>query len=103
VAYSSVILKAPAAPESLHVGLYIPDSAPGRTVKMFVDQAEVASRTFPGPGVYAIDTAPVAVAGASALVTVTIYKTVTIVGDPRALGLILTEIGFRAGHGPAVH
>ena len=90
-----LLLKSPADPKPLTVRLYIPDSAPGRTVTVSVDGRQVAQTTFPKPGTYTLTSEPLRPAGKSAMVSIGIDKTFSAPGDRRELGAILSQAGFR--------
>ena len=90
-----VLLKSPAVAAPLKVALYIPDASPARRVTVQLEGREAASRTFPGPGTYTLET-PAETAGApTATVTITIDKAFSVPGDARELGIILTGVGFQ--------
>jgi hypothetical protein len=86
-----LLLKPPSKPEPLQLKIFIPDSAPARTITVMVDNKVIHQQTLPGPGAYTIETRPVS--GSS--VTLTVDKTFSGPGDSRALGVILSEAGFR--------
>lgn len=90
-----VLLKRPAAPAPLQVVFYISDQAPARRVSVVVDGQAVAEQTYSRPGSYTLISAPLAVAGETATVTISVDKTFTAPGDHRRLGIILSEVGFR--------
>ena len=85
------VLKTPAAPKRLRAEFYIPPNAKARRVTLLLDGREVASQAYPGPGPYQIESAA-AVQGSS--VEVRVDQTFTAPGDQRALGMILTGVGF---------
>jgi len=87
-----VVLKSPAVPKKLRAEFYIPPNARARQVTLLLDGREVASRTFPGPGSYALTSAE-AVQGES--VEIRVDQTFTAPGDQRALGMVLMGIGFQ--------
>jgi hypothetical protein len=64
-------------------------------VSVVVDGQAVAEQTYSRPGSYTLISAPVAVAGETATVTISVEKTFTAPGDHRRLGMILSEVGFR--------
>uniref|UniRef100_Q02BS6 Glycosyltransferase RgtA/B/C/D-like domain-containing protein n=1 Tax=Solibacter usitatus (strain Ellin6076) TaxID=234267 RepID=Q02BS6_SOLUE len=88
---ASVVLKSPAAPRKLRAEFYIPPNAKAREVTLLLDGREVAKRTYPGPGPYTLETAE-PLQGMSAEIRVD--QTFTAPGDKRALGMVLTGIGF---------
>ena len=85
------ILKTPAVPKRLRAEFYIPPNAKARRVTLLLDGHEVASQTYPGPGPYQIESAAT-VQGSS--VEVRVDQTFSAPGDQRALGMILTGVGF---------
>ncbi len=91
---AAILLKSPSAPAPIRVALYIPDTAPARTITLALDGRLILQRTFPGPGVYTAVTAPQHPAAASATLTIEVDKTISPPGDNRELGIILTEAGF---------
>ena len=88
---ASVVLKSPAAPKKLRAEFYIPPNAKAREVTLLLDGREVAKRTYPGPGPYTLETAG-PLQGTSAEIRVD--QTFTAPGDKRALGMVLTGVGF---------
>jgi hypothetical protein len=90
-----LVLRNPAQPLPLTANLYIPDNAPARTVKLLLDGREVASQTFPGPGLQTISSPPVRAPGAVATVEIEVDKTFRAPPDARDLGVVLLEAGFR--------
>ena len=90
-----VLLKSPARTASLLVTFYIPDQAPGRTVTADVDGRRAAEQTYAASGIHTLSAQPVGLNGDSATVTITIDKVFSTPGDPRQLGMVLSEIGLR--------
>ena len=88
---ASVVLKSPAAPKKLRAEFYIPPNAKAREVTLLLDGREVAKRTYPGPGAYRLETAG-SLQGTTAEIRVD--QTFTAPGDKRALGMVLTGVGF---------
>jgi hypothetical protein len=86
-----LLLKPPPAPEPLQLKIYIPEPAPARKITVIVDNKIVHEQTLPGPGAYTIETKPISGSAVSLMVD----KTFSGPGDSRALGLILSEAGFR--------
>ena len=86
----SFLLKSPAAPTPLVVRLYIPDSAPARTITLTLDGATVATQTFPAPGTYTIRTPPLS----GSVLTITADQSFSVPTDHRELGIILSGAGF---------
>ena len=92
---AAIVLKSPPSALPVHVALYIPDSDPARTVSISIDGKLVVTKTFPAPGSYSIDTAPVILTRPAALLQIAVDRTWSVPGDNRKLGIILTEAGFR--------
>jgi len=89
-----MLVKPPAGTAPLAAEIYIPDSAPGRTVVMRLNGVEVARKTFAGPDSYRLESGPVSAAGDSATVELSIDRDFSAPGDNRKLGFILTGVGF---------
>lgn len=88
------LLKPPAAAAPIHAKIYIPDTAPGRTVTLLVNGNETARRTFSEPGVYTLEAPPALYSGDSITVQLAIDKDFQAPGDNRRLGLVLVALGF---------
>lgn len=91
-----LLLKPPSGPAPLRVEFAIPEGAPGRQVLVTVDGATVAEETYAAAGSYDILTRPLMPKGARAMVVIRIDKTFSPPGDARALGMILTAVGFQS-------
>jgi len=89
-----LFLRPPAAPAPLQAKIYIPDQAPGRTVTLSVNGAELQRRTFSEPGVYTLEVPPTPFSGDSVTVQLEIDRDFQAPGDNRRLGMVLVEIGF---------
>ncbi len=89
-----VLLKTPVQPAVLVVRFYIPDQAPARRITVDLNDQRIASQTYAAPGSYTLASAPIKAEGDSARVTITVDKTFSTAGDPRQLGVILTEVAF---------
>jgi hypothetical protein len=86
-----LLLKPPPAPAPLQFKIFIPDPAPARKITISLDNKVIHEQILPGPGAYTIDTTPIS----GSAVTLTVDRTFSGPGDSRALGLILSEAGFR--------
>ena len=86
-----LLLKPPPAPAPLQFKIFIPDPAPARKITISLDNKVIHEQTLPGPGAYTIETKPIS----GSTVTLSVDKTFSGPGDSRALGLILSEAGFR--------
>ncbi|MCC6590843.1 MAG: hypothetical protein IT168_29400 [Bryobacterales bacterium] len=92
----AALLKAPAKPLPIAVTFRIVDQSPARLITLSANGETLATQSYPGPGLYTLQSQrPFAPAG-SAPVTVTVVadKTFQAPGDNRELALILTGIGF---------
>ncbi len=90
-----VVLRNPASEMPLEASIYISDKARARKATLLLDGHEVASQTFPGAGSYTVRSAPVRGAGSTATVELDLDQTFTAPPDARALGVVLTGIGFK--------
>lgn len=93
-----LLLKTPEAAEPLHAAFYISQQAPARKISLAIDGKPVAQETYTQPGAYTLTIAPVQPSGPATTLTITVDKTFTVPGDPRELGVILTEAGFGPSH-----
>jgi hypothetical protein len=89
-----VALKSPLGPRRLRVVFYLQKASPPRTVRLLLDGREVASGVYSDPGLYTLDSPPVQAAGATAAVEIDVNPTFFAAGDARALGIVLTAVGF---------
>jgi hypothetical protein len=90
-----ILLKPPQQPTSLIVRFTIPDQAPARQITVEMNNSRVASQTYPAPGTYTLASAPLKPEGESATITIRVDKILSVPGDARQLGIILSEVGFR--------
>ena len=88
-------LKNPNSPEHLRVQFYLPPQAAARHVSLLLDGREVAAQSYPGPGLYKLDS-DLAYRSISpfAVVQVDVDRTFTPPGDKRQLGVVLMGVGF---------
>ncbi len=63
-------------------------------MRLLLDGREVASQTYSEPGSHTLESPPVQPAGATATVEIDVDRTFFAPGDARALGLVLTAVGF---------
>jgi hypothetical protein len=89
-----VALKNPDSPRKLRVVFYLPNASPPRTVRLLLDGREVASETYSRVGSYTLESPPGQVTGGTATVEIDVDLTFTAPGDVRALGIVLTAVGF---------
>ena len=85
------MLKPPPEPQPLLVHFYLPDNAPARAVTVSIDGKQVARQTYDKPGSYVLETPP----ATGSVVVVELDKTLSVPGDNRQLGMILTQVGYR--------
>ena len=90
-ARADFVLKPPTHPAPLVAEVYIPDPAPGRTLRLELDGKLVFEKTLDAPGQVKLETPPLS----GGRVTLTIDKDFQAPGDNRRLGFILSGIGFR--------
>ena len=90
-ARADFVLKRPAHPAPLVAEVYIPDLAPGRTLRLELDGKTVLEKTLPAPGQVKLETAPLS----GERVSLSIDREFQAPGDNRKLGFILSGIGFR--------
>jgi hypothetical protein len=92
---ATVLLKRPTTTAVLRASIYIPDTAPARTITLYLDGKQVHSETIKAPGaMYQIKSAPIAPAAGTATVTVAVDKTFHVSTDRRELGAVLVRLGF---------
>jgi hypothetical protein len=88
---SEYLLKPAAGARPLAAEIYIPDTAPGRRVRLELDGRTVIEETLPGPGKHTLTSAPVT----GERVTLTIEPDFQPAGDQRRLAGVLVGVGFR--------
>jgi hypothetical protein len=86
-----ILLKSPADATPLRVAFYTPNP---RRVTLLLDGAEIASQTFDKPGLYTLQSPPQSPSKPVAALTIKVDKTISVPGDRRELGIVLTEAGF---------
>jgi hypothetical protein len=90
-----IALKNPAAPKILRASFFISEQAPAREVALYLDGRKLASRVFPGPGLYTLESAaPVRGEGSAAVAGLQVDRTFFAPNDKRELGVVLTAVGF---------
>jgi hypothetical protein len=89
-----VVLRSPRDPRKLRVEFFLSNASPPRTVRLLLDGREVASHTYSEPGAYTLESPPVQAAGATATVEIDVDHTFFAPHDVRALGIVLTALGF---------
>jgi hypothetical protein len=91
---ANVLLKVPAKVKSLGVELFIPPDAPARRMTLLADGKIVAENTYEKPGAYTLS-APFKTDATQMTVTLRVDATHTVPPDSRALGVVITGVGFR--------
>ncbi len=91
---ASVLLKVPPAAKSLRVEFFIPDNAPARRMTMVVDGKIAGENTYDKPGAYSLE-ALLKPDADQKTVVLRVDKTHTVPPDGRALGVVITGVGFR--------
>jgi len=86
-----ILLKSPATPTPLRVTFYTPNP---RQVSLLLDGKQRASQTFDTPGRYSIQAPAQGLEKPVMTLTITVDKTITVRGDNRELGIVLSEVGF---------
>jgi hypothetical protein len=89
-----VALKSPDGARRLRVVFYLPNASPPRTVRVLLNGREVASATYSEAGPHTLDSPPVHATGGTATVEIDVNPTFMAPGDVRALGIVLTAVGF---------
>ncbi|MGH9660698.1 MAG: hypothetical protein ACRD96_19265, partial [Bryobacteraceae bacterium] len=89
-----ILLKSPAAERPLRAVFRIHDRSPARRVSMLLDGVEVAAQSFPGPGLYSLESTPLKPGGPAASVALVVDRAFSVPGDRRELSLVLVEVGF---------
>jgi hypothetical protein len=90
---ATVLLKVPPSPTPLTVKFFVPPAALARHVRLLAGTRLLAERTLPGPGAYEISAAP-PLSPASLSLTVSVDQTFSAPPDTRALGIVVTGVGF---------
>ena len=90
---AKLLLKPPVGPEPLQISFYVPNSAPARLLRIFINGRQAIEKQIPGPGLYAAS-APASITSPSVTVTLTVDKTLSAPPDSRKLGLVIQGIGF---------
>ncbi len=92
---AAVLLKSPHRKSNLEIKLFIAPAAPARTIHVAVLDGPDITKTFPGPGAYAISL-PVDTTNLSPVaVKITADRTFQPPGDNRQLGIILNSVGLQ--------
>ena len=86
-----ILLKSPATATSLRVTFYTPNP---RRVALSLDGREIVSQMFDTPGRYSVQAAAQRPEKPVTTLTITVDKTITVRGDNRELGIVLSEVGF---------
>jgi hypothetical protein len=90
-----LLLKSPDQPLPIKVRFTIPPVSPARRVTLLLENREILSQGFPGPGSYTLETQPQTVNTATSTLTIVVDRVFSVPGDARQLGIIVTEAGFQ--------
>lgn len=90
---ATVLLKVPAKSKSLRVEFFIPPDAPARHMELLVDGKPVGEASEQ-PGAHRLEVL-LQPSASEATITLRVDKTHTVPPDGRALGVIITGLGFR--------
>lgn len=91
---SVYVLKVPSRRSRLIAGIYIPDDAPGRILRLEMGGKVLAEKQIPKPGSYRIESPVLELDESSITVALTIDKDFQPPGDYRRLGLIVSMVGL---------
>ncbi len=91
---ATFLLKMPDHPMPLRAEVYVLPVCAARHIEMLIDGQPVGEAAFSKPGSYAIAIPPVDKKGAIT-VTLNVDATFSVPGDARALGVLVTGVGFR--------
>lgn len=86
-----LLLARPPVPQSLEIQIYVPDSAPARSVLVMADGIEIKRQALPGPGIHTVRSDPVS----ASTITIEVDQTFRVPGDYRDLGAVLIAAGYR--------
>ncbi|HEY3742406.1 MAG TPA: glycosyltransferase family 39 protein [Bryobacteraceae bacterium] len=90
-----IALVRPAGSVKLRAIFYVPPNGVGREVRLAVDGVQVAAKRYDEAGLFTLDSEPLPNAAASrAVVAITTDKPLRVLSDNRALGVVLSEVGF---------
>jgi 4-amino-4-deoxy-L-arabinose transferase-like glycosyltransferase len=91
---AAIALKNPTEPMPLRAEFYIPPNAPARRVTLLLDGKEVATRSYPSPGSWSLESKPVRGESEFAMAEIAVDKTFRAPGDERDLGVVVIGVGF---------
>lgn len=91
---ASMLLKVPEPVRSLGVAFFIPENAPARRMTLLADGKVIAEDTFPKPGAYSLS-APFKTEAKQMTIGLRVDRTHTVPPDNRALGVVITGVGFK--------
>ena len=90
----SVVLLRPAGPAILRANFYIPEVGIGREVRLSVDGTQVAAMRYETSEIFTLNSPVQDGPPGRAVITISTDKALRVAGDNRALGVILTDVGF---------
>lgn len=91
---ATLLLKVPEPVHALGVAFFIPPDAPARKMTLLADGKVIAEDTFPKPGGYSLS-APFKTTAKQVTVGLRVDHTHTVPPDNRALGVVITGVGFK--------
>jgi hypothetical protein len=86
-----ILLKPPPSPTPLVVHFFVPNEAKARQIRIEVNAQVIATKSI-APGTFTLASPPIE----ADQITISVDKTFSVQSDSRELGVILTEVGFRA-------
>jgi hypothetical protein len=86
-----ILLKPPAEPTPVVVHFFVPNGAKARQIRIEVNAQVIATKNI-APGTFTLASPPIK----ADQITISVDKTFSVQSDSRELGVILTEVGFRA-------
>ena len=89
-----IALKRPEGTAVLRASFYIPPAGAGREVELSIDGTRVAAKRYDEAGVFTLQSEPLDGKAGRVVVAISTDKPLRVEGDERALGVVLTEIGF---------
>ena len=92
--HATLLLKVPTDVKSIEVEFFIPPDAPARRMTLVVDGKVVAENTYEKPAALRL-AAPFSSEASQATVELRVDATHTVPPDGRALGVVITGVGFR--------
>ena len=92
--HGMIALQRPSGSAVLRAIFYIHPAGTGREVQLAIDGVRIASNRYPEPGLFTLDSAPLPGSAGRTIITISTDRPLRVPEDNRALGVVLTEIGF---------